>query len=134
MNINGIEDISMLPVLDADGVVRDMGNDMESYRAVADMFLEDLTVMRNALARATGASAASLVPAIHEAANSLGVIGARRGAAVVRNTERRIRQGEAMSLASAKAVIQRELEQTEAALRAWLLGAGPSGQGPPPDN
>lgn len=131
MNINGFEDISTLPVLDAEWVVRDMGNDMEAYRAVADMFLEDLTVMSTALDRANGESAACLVPAIHEAANSLGVIGARRGAAVVRNTERRIRQGEAIPLASAKTLVQRELERAEVALRVWLLSAGPDGQVPP---
>ena len=130
MNINDADDASHLPELDAEWVVRDMGNDEEAYRAVADMFLEDLAVMRDALNRSTGDSATKLLPAIHEAANSLGVIGARRGAAVVRGTERRIRQGEGMTLDSAKTVVQHELDRAEAALRAWLLGAGPVGQAP----
>ena len=64
MKINGDEGISDLPDLDAESVVRDMGNDTESYRAVADMFLEDLNVMRNALAGSSCESAAGLLPAV----------------------------------------------------------------------
>jgi len=97
-----------------------MGCDEDAYRAVADMFLEDLAVMRGSLTRASGGSAADLVPIIHEVANSLGVIGARRGAARVRYTERRLREGEVMSAADVAAVSQQALDQAEAALRRWL--------------
>ena len=75
-----------LPLLDADAVVRDLGNDLEIYHEVVAMFLEDLVVVRAALAAAL--SVAALLPVIHEAANSLGVIGALRGAQQLRATEK----------------------------------------------
>jgi HPt (histidine-containing phosphotransfer) domain-containing protein len=132
MNTEGIDDISSLPELDAEWVVRDFGNDEESYRAVADMFLSDLAALRQSLVRAPGESVATLMPAIHEIANSLGVIGARRGAAQVRDAERRLRQGEALSLQNVQAMSGQALDLAEAALRAWLQGSGLEVQAPPP--
>lgn len=125
-----LDDISSLPELDAEWVVRDLGDDLEAYRAVADMFLDDLSAMRISLARSLGESAQALVPTIHEIANSLGVIGARRGAAQVRDAERRIRQGEAVSVEGVQAQAQQALDLAEAALRAWLFATSGGVQPP----
>jgi HPt (histidine-containing phosphotransfer) domain-containing protein len=120
MNSNENDDRCELPELDADWVVRDLGDDEEAYRAVAGMFLEDLPAMHHSLDRINDQSAVALVPAIHEVANSLGVIGARRGAALVRDAERRVRQGEAMSPQDLRGLSHRALDRAEVALCEWL--------------
>lgn len=125
MDGNEITDWCKLPELDADWVVRDLGNDEEAYRAVAGMFLEDLPAMHKSLDRISDKSAMALVPAIHEIANSLGVIGAQRGAALVRDAERRLRQGEAVSPQDLCALSHGALDRAEAALREWLGQADP---------
>ena len=120
METNEALDLDTLPVLDADWVVRDMGQDAEGYREVASMFLEDLGVSRASLLRGADGAALALLPMIHELANSLGVIGARRATAQVRQTEHRLRSGEVLI---AREVVQQAvqwLDEAEIALRAWM--------------
>jgi hypothetical protein len=113
------DDISAVgPLLDADAVVRDLGNDREIYCEVAALFLEDLGTVRAALAAELPVGA--LLPVIHEAANSLGVIGALRGAQQVRATEQRLREGQAITLTEVRRVAAQALDDAEAALRSWL--------------
>ncbi len=109
-----------LPILDADWVVRDMGHDVEGYREVAAMFIEDLPILRARLALGASSTSAALVAVIHEVANSLGVIGARRGAAHVRMTERCLREGSEMDLLAIEHVAVDALSSAESALQAWL--------------
>ena len=115
-----IEEFYDLPVLDADWVVRDMGDDAESYREVASMFLKDLPVLRATLARGARSSSAALISVIHEVANSLGVIGARRGTARVRLAERRLREGAQIDLLWVEQLAVEALALAEEALLAWM--------------
>ena len=120
METNELVDPDSLPVLDADWVVRDMGQDIEGYREVASIFLEDIGVSRAGLLAGVDGAAVVLLPLIHELANSLGVIGARRGTALVRRTEHRLRSGESLT---AQEVVHQSvdmLDEAEAALRAWM--------------
>jgi len=115
-----IEEFYDLPVLDADWVVRDMGDDPESYREVASMFLKDLPVLRATLAQGARSSSAALISVIHEVANSLGVIGARRGTARVRLAERRLREGAQIDLLWVEQLAVEALALAEEALLAWM--------------
>jgi hypothetical protein len=112
-----------LPILDADWVVRDMGHDVEGYREVAAMFIEDLPILRARLALSASSTPAALVAVIHEVANSLGVIGARRGAARVRMTERCLREGSDMDMLAIERVAVEDLSSAESALQAWLAAS-----------
>ena len=115
-----IEEFYDLPVLDADWVVRDMGDDPESYREVASMFLKDLPVLRATLAQGARSSSAAFISVIHEVANSLGVIGARRGTARVRLAERRLREGAQIDLLWVEQLAVEALALAEEALLAWM--------------
>ena len=112
-----------LPILDADWVVRDMGHDVEGYREVAAMFIEDLPILRARLALSASSTSAALVAVVHEVANSLGVIGARRGAARVRMTERCLREGSEMDLLAIERVAVDALSSAESELQAWLAAS-----------
>ncbi len=115
---------SQLPVLDAQGVMRAMGDfSGDIYREVGEVFLEDLPSMRRSLRTAEG-SAEALIPALHELANSLGVVGAQRGEALVRDLERRLRDGETLELEAVAATVHRTLKVVEQALRAVLAAPG----------
>jgi len=112
-----------LPILDADWVVRDMGHDLEGYREVAAMFIEDLPILRARLAASASSSSEALVAAIHEVANSLGVIGAKRGAARARAIERCLRDGSETDLLAIERLAIEALSSTEVALQAWLAAS-----------
>ncbi len=109
-----------LPILDADWVVRDMGHDAEGYREVAAMFIEDLPILRARLAVSASGTSEALVAAMHEVANSLGVIGARRGAARARFIERCLRDGSETDMLAIERLALEALSSTEAALQVWL--------------
>ncbi len=120
MDTNEVVDPDSLAVLDADWVVRDMGQDVEGYLEVAEIFLEDLAASRAGLSSGAGGTAVALLPLIHELANSLGVIGARRGTALVRRTEHSLRNGVPLTAGEVSGQSLRVLDEAEAALRAWM--------------
>jgi HPt (histidine-containing phosphotransfer) domain-containing protein len=116
-----------LPVLDAAWVIRDMGQDAEGYAELVGIFLEDVPATLNVLAGIEGGVVSdALLALIHEACNSMGVIGARRGAAQMHALERRLRRGEQMSAAQVAASASTALSSAQSAIQAWL--AGPSGR------
>lgn len=110
-----------LPVLDTNLVIADMGHDRDAYSELAEIFLAELPKTLSALDR-TSASANSdaLLALIHEACNSLGVIGAMRGAAQTRALERRWRQGELVPADQASATVRSALLEAGTALTQWL--------------
>ena len=89
----------------------------------AAMFIEDLPILRARLALSASSTPAALVAVIHEVANSLGVIGARRGAARVRMTERCLREGSDMDMLAIERVAVEDLSSAESALQAWLAAS-----------
>ena len=114
------ENIQMpLPILDVAMTMRDMNDDGEIYREVAAVFLDDAGAQRARLERAAG-DKAEVIAAIHEVANSLGIIGARRGEQAVRNAERQLLDGELADADDAARLTVEALAEATAALAAWL--------------
>ncbi len=115
-----------LPVLDTNLVIADMGQDRDAYSELAEVFLIELPKTLSALERASaGANPAALLALIHEACNSLGVIGAMRGAAQTRALERRWRQGEPVPTDQASEIVRSALLEAETALTQWLENGSP---------
>ncbi len=116
-----------LPVLNADQVMRDMNDDGEIYREIAQVFLEDALVQRARLTAAGGDRDAA-VAALHEVANSLGIIGASRGEQVVRLAEQRLLGGAAEDAIGATVLTAiAALDEAQQALQSWLYGSADPG-------
>jgi HPt (histidine-containing phosphotransfer) domain-containing protein len=116
--------IHSLPVLNAEQVMRDMNDDGEIYREVAQVFLDDAHVQHGHLA-AAGSDRSAVIAIIHEVANSLGIIGASRGEQAVRQAERQLLDNPAEDLAAAVATAMSALAEAQQALRAWLATSPP---------
>ena len=108
-----------LPILDVVRVMRDMNDDGEIYREVATVFLEDTRPQRERLERVAGDPAAAIV-ALHEVANSLGIIGALRGEQAVRQAEHRLFDSGSVDVHGAVRLAIEALAEAEVALTAWL--------------
>lgn len=108
-----------LPILDVVRVMRDMNDDGEIYREVATVFLEDARPQRERLERVAGDPAAAIA-AIHEVANSLGIIGALRGEQAVRQAEHRLFDNGSVDVHGAVRLAIEALAEAEVALTAWL--------------
>jgi len=108
------------PVLDAQAVIRDMDNDAAGYREVAIIFLEEVDPTLQSLAAQAGQGLSALVPILHEAANSMSIIGARRGANLVRQMEGDIYEGATPETAEAVELCSLCLVRTALALREFL--------------
>jgi len=123
VNLAESSDCTTLKVLDAEWVVRDMGDDLEGYRDVAGFFVEDVKSMREQIVSAGTQAGVDMVPAIHEVANSMGVVGAWRGVCALRTIERRLRAGDTMDPPLVAATVLQHLDATVQALNAWLAGS-----------
>lgn len=109
-----------LPVLDTAGAILNLGSD-EIFRELAQIFLQDLPAMQDRLGRAGAVPALpELIAAVHEAANSLGIIGALRGESLTRRLEQQLRDGGDASAAAVADAVREALRQAEAALVGWL--------------
>lgn len=110
-----------LPVLDADWVIRALGHDPRDYAELVEIFMAELPKTLAALQlNAAGANPDALLSLIHEACNSLGVIGARRGAAQTHALERRWRQGEPVAAEEASEIVRSALLEAGEALTHWM--------------
>ena len=113
-----------LPVLNAEQVMRDMNDDGEIYREVAQVFLEDAHVQHGHLAT-VGSDRSAAIAIIHEVANSLGIIGASRGEQAVRLAERQLLDNPAADSAAAVLTAMSALTQAQLALSDWMAGSRP---------
>jgi len=113
--------VQALPVLDLDWVIRAIGDDPRDYAELVEIFMAELPKMLVALQRsAAGANPDALLSVIHEACNSLGVIGALRGAAQTHALERRWRQGEPVAAEEASELVRLALMDAGEALTHWM--------------
>ncbi len=97
----------------------DLDGDREAYQELADLFFE-LLPGEVAQLRSEGLARDRLVALMHEAANTLGVIGARLYSQRVREAERLILSGADPGLATVAEATAVAMERTGVALRAWL--------------
>lgn len=115
-----LTEASTLPLLDAAATIRDMDDDIEGYREVAATFLEELTPTIEALSREAARGLPAIVPVLHEAANSMSIVGAQRGAAIVRQLESDIHQGVQLDVSEVRAVCELCLRHSADRLQKFL--------------
>jgi len=120
----GATQIETLPLLDAENAIRDMGADQEGYCEVSAIFLEELPALLDLLELRSHGASATILPVIHEAANSLGVIGASRGEQRLRELEAVLRMSGGVTAQEASQSASAALQQAAGALRAWLAALG----------
>lgn len=99
----------------------DLDGDREAYQELADLFYELLPGELERL-RSPGLTRDRLVALMHEAANTLGVIGARLYSQRIREAERLILSGAEAGLAPLAEATAVAMERTGVALRDWLAG------------
>lgn len=80
-------------ILDVERALSDIGGDREGYADVLAVFLEEVPKYRAELRACRRGSPQRLLVAAHEIAGSLGVIGARDRAEIVRQLERSLQDG-----------------------------------------
>lgn len=97
----------------------DMDNDLEAFRELESIFSEELPDQLNRLRQGAGAPE-RLLPLLHEAANTLGVIGARLYAQHIRAMEEALRTGVGVTPEDAARLTATAMERAGAALVAWL--------------
>lgn len=105
-----------LPVLNPDHVLRTLGGSMEDYLEVAAVFLEELPNMSAEVASLAHLPMARTIAALHELANSFGVVGALRGAHFARATEDRLRQALPVDVGTVSDWLAQELLAVQQAL------------------
>jgi HPt (histidine-containing phosphotransfer) domain-containing protein len=110
-----------LPVLDLGRAIRDLGDSEALYAELAGIFMQDLPAMRSRLESAAGEGApTSLIAAIHELANSFGIVGASRGAAAARQLEACLLRVDGTAHDQALRIASAELASAAKSIGNWL--------------
>lgn len=97
----------------------DMDGDIEAFRELSVIYGEELP-NQVALIAGAGHDAARLLPLLHEAANTLGVVGARLYSRKIRDVEEDLRNGQPCDLPQAARTTIAAMERTGVALERWL--------------
>ena len=97
----------------------DMDDDIEAYRELGVIYAEELP-RQLTLLDTCGGDVRLLLPLLHEAANTLGVIGARLYARRIRDVEEDLRSGIPSDPFSAARNTAEAMRRTGQALEAWL--------------
>lgn len=96
-------------VIDTQRVIEDMQIDEEGYFELVDVFLGEVASIRESIAHALIAGAATFIRVCHELGTTLGVVGATRGERLARRFERALRAEVSVSLPMMAATLLREL-------------------------
>lgn len=109
-------------VLDPERVIAEMECDADAYREIVDVFLQELPVMHASIDAAEASGHVNRVlSALHEIANSLGIVGGTRGESVVRGLEAELYEDPtSVALSEATRIARGCLDECAIALRAWL--------------
>ncbi len=97
----------------------DMDGDMGSFRELGSIYAEELPGQL-ALLAGSAQSADKLLPVLHEAANTLSVIGARLYARKIRDIEEELRCGRPFDTAAAAQDTGIAMQRSGVALARWL--------------
>lgn len=97
----------------------DMDNDLSAFRELQAIYSEELDGQLLQL-REGSSSPEVLLPLLHEAANTLGVIGARLYSQHIRTMEHGLREGAGVSPDEAARMTTAAMERSGAALALWL--------------
>lgn len=97
----------------------DMDHDLEAFRELESIYSEELPEQLRRL-RQPGWRAEQLLPLLHEAANTLGVIGARLFSQHIRALEESLRAGGAVDPDDAARLTATAMERAGLALAGWL--------------
>lgn len=97
----------------------DMDNDLEAFRELDSIYNEELPDQLRQL-RHDEPEAEHLLPLLHEAANTLGVIGARLYSQHIRSMEKVLRAGGPLAPADAARMTADAMERSGVALTQWL--------------
>lgn len=105
------------------GALADMDGDVEAFRELASIYEEELPGQLQLLEGAA-ADVDRLLPVLHEAANTLGVVGARLYSRKIRDIEEELRAGDLRRFGRAAQDTAAAMQRTGAALRQWLDSRG----------
>lgn len=97
----------------------DMDGDLDSFRELGDIYAEELPRQLTLLDGVQG-DVGRLLPLLHEAANTLGVIGARLYARKIRDIEEDLRSGGHADPYVAAASTAEAMRRSGVALAQWL--------------
>jgi hypothetical protein len=97
----------------------DMDNDLGAFRELESIYSEELPEQLRLLRQGAG-RAELLLPLLHEAANTLGVIGARLYAQHIRSMEEELRAGGSVAPEDAARSTAVAMERSGVALAMWL--------------
>lgn len=101
----------------------DMDGDLDSFRELGDIYAEELPRQLSLLDGVRG-DVGRLLPLLHEAANTLGVIGARLYARRIRDIEEDLRSGGHADPYVAAASTAEAMRRSGLALAQWLAVRG----------